>query len=151
MDERVIYISYFYKIRFFEKNMIPFSTATFNPKWYREHGCFLDKNGVVNGLRILDLIPNSSCQEHGVVCNTVECKHDANCEFLRRYYEQLKNIDFNSLIAKLYKFVDELSMHLNIDNPKIVLIVYEPPYKTCSERIMLIKWFKENGYELREF
>ena len=29
-----IYISYFYNIRFFPKNLIPISTAMWDPKWY---------------------------------------------------------------------------------------------------------------------
>lgn len=29
-----ILISYFYQIRFFKPNMIPLSTAAFDPKWF---------------------------------------------------------------------------------------------------------------------
>lgn len=28
------YTSYFYKLRFFTPNMLPFSTAKWDPKWY---------------------------------------------------------------------------------------------------------------------
>ena len=50
-----IYTSYFYKIRFFKPNMIPISTAMWDPKWYhanqKQDHWFVDKNGVINGLR----------------------------------------------------------------------------------------------------
>lgn len=46
------YISYFYQIRFFKPNMIPISTAKWDPKWYSQNGKpYIDKRGVVNGLR----------------------------------------------------------------------------------------------------
>ena len=47
-----IYISYFYQIRFFKKNMIPISTALYDPKWYyngHQGHFYKDHNGVYNG------------------------------------------------------------------------------------------------------
>jgi hypothetical protein len=50
------FITYFYNVRFFLPNMVPVSTAYGDPAWY--HGdsydksrCFVDQNGVMNGIR----------------------------------------------------------------------------------------------------
>ena len=83
-----VYTSYFYKIRFFKPNMIPISTALRDPKWYhqnqnQEHW-FIDKNGVINGLRAPVFAPGlaatavSSC---GASCP----KDFKNCDFLKAY------------------------------------------------------------------
>ena len=58
-----IYISYFYQIRNFPKTLIPLSTAHWDPKWYHQKNnkVFLDKRGVLNGLRIDELSPGKEC------------------------------------------------------------------------------------------
>ena len=52
--------SYFYQIRNFKKNMLPVSTAIYDPKWYHHNlgynNIFEDKRGILNGLRILPII-----------------------------------------------------------------------------------------------
>lgn len=56
-----LYTSYFYQIRFFTPNMVPVSTAVWDPKWYHnfagQDSVFLDKRSVVNGLRAPALAP----------------------------------------------------------------------------------------------
>jgi hypothetical protein len=37
------------------------------------------------------------------------------------------------------------------EDPIIVLLVYEKPDNPCSERCVLIDWFKKNNIELEEF
>ena len=43
--------SYFYRIRFFRPDIVPFSTAKWDPKWYHnfqgQNNIFLDRNGVL--------------------------------------------------------------------------------------------------------
>lgn len=38
-----------------------------------------------------------------------------------------------------------------IENPIMILIVYEKPDNLCSERVVIKKWFKDNGVEVKEF
>ena len=74
-----VYTSYFYKIRFFKPNMIPISTAIWDPKWYHQNQgsdhWFIDKNGVINGLRAPVFAPGevasavSSCGS----CDFAQC------------------------------------------------------------------------------
>ena len=51
-----IYVSYFYNIRFFPENLLPVSTAAWDPKWFHNFGkpnvVFKDKRNVVNGVRM---------------------------------------------------------------------------------------------------
>ncbi len=60
-----LYTSYFYQVRFFRPNMVPLSTAIWDPKWYhdgKDHAyTFIDKNGVINGIRCEALHPGTSC------------------------------------------------------------------------------------------
>ena len=52
--------SYFYQVRYFNANILPFSTALSDPKWFHEdksnNHIFLDIHGVVNGLRCEPII-----------------------------------------------------------------------------------------------
>lgn len=144
-----IYISYFYKIRFFKPNMIPLSTTVSDPKWFHENRSiyhnFLDKNRVLNGLRIEELVPNSSCNS---LCRGREkCLYEpSNCEFLRRYYEQLCQLDFDALMKKLEGIAANYCKTFNIvEEPQIVFIVYETPDNPCSERHVIQRYFKEHG------
>ena len=58
--------SYFYQIRFFKPNMIPVSTAMWDPKWFHnfknQYHVFKDRNGVYNGLRYPALSPKGECE-----------------------------------------------------------------------------------------
>ena len=63
-----IIVSYFYHVRHFKPYMIPFSTAVWDPAWYhnfkRDHNyTYVDKNGVLNGLRIPFLRPGAKCKD----------------------------------------------------------------------------------------
>lgn len=62
-----IYTSYFYKVRFFKPNMIPISTAFSDPSWFHNfkgHNYqFIDKNGVINGLRADVFAPGPVARE----------------------------------------------------------------------------------------
>lgn len=61
------------------------------------------------------------------------------------YHVQLKHLDFEDVVSKL----EELAKVFGGDT--IVLLVHEAPDNPCSEREMLIKWFKDNNYELKEY
>ena len=149
------YVSYFYQIRFFKRWMIPVSTAVWDPKWYHENQnqnhTFVDKRGVLNGVRINPLVPNETCNN---LCRGIEAcqtKDPNTCAFLSKYYEQLQEIDFRDFMNKLESHLMPLANKLDLPrDPMAIFIVHEVPSKICSERQMLIKWFESNGVPLTE-
>ena len=133
--------------------MIPVSTAVYDPKWYHNNlgdaHIFLDKNGVYNGVRCPDLSP-AKVNDHscGEKCN----QNVSNCSFLKSYREYIYSLDFK----KVYSYFEDLcklmkkSRRLRYE-PEICLMVHEKPNNPCSERGVLIDWFKDNGVEVQEF
>lgn len=146
-----IYISYFYKIRFFPDNLIPVSTACYDPFWYNNNGeVFYDKRNVINGLRIECLNPSKISKEH--VCSKDCDKNYKKCNFLKEYSKYLDSLNFNKVYRKLEKLSNFVKSTRN-DNKDIdiCLMVYETPSNPCSERQPLIEYFKKNGIEITEF
>jgi len=143
------YITYFYNVRFLKPNMIPFSTAVWDPKWFHDFQgvsyAFIDKRGVINGLRVETLQPQSTC------C-PCENKHPEACLFLKEYTIQLENTDFKALTEYLEAVANDAKEQLKFqEEPAIVLLVYEKPDNPCSERGPLIEYFARNGILLQEF
>lgn len=162
-----VYISYFYQIRFFTPNMLPLSTAIYPPKWYTKNGrnnYFTDERGVINGLDIEEFIfPKEKYDQE--IFEEDKCGHDCKfggdmigrepnewCTFMKMYYNYLKGRDltmvFNKYIYMIERFFIAMQ-HKNIDT--IVLIVHEPPTRACSERLVLQRYFADNGIELKEW
>ena len=153
----VFKISYFYNVRHMKPYQVPVSTAMYDPKWFHNnkgHGhVFVDKNGVINGLRHEALKPGDSC--NGTCQGRELCQGNPDyCLFLRMYEDQLKGTDFD----KVKKELEEGVSHVAKLNPmysgeplECILMVYEKPDNPCSERGPLKKWFMENGVELLEF
>ena len=148
-------ISYFYQIRNFKENMIPLSTAMYDPKWYHENlgpnHIFIDKRGILNGVRIEPLHPGRECE--GLGSGPEKCKQGSpkKCEFLMRYREQLEKINFKELLKDMNNFADKYKEMKNLkEEPILVLIVYETPQNPCSERSVLIDYFNSKGIECRE-
>lgn len=146
-----IYVSYFYNIRFFPENLLPVSTAAWDPKWFHNFGksnvVFRDKRNVVNGVRMDEFAPISlydpedDCPQKGT-----PCKHTPDsCNFLKKYNNHLDTLDFTLIIDKL----KELNNQYNTQD--VCLIVYEKPDNPCSERTGLIRWFKEHNIKLVEW
>lgn len=150
-----LYTSYFYQIRHFKKNMIPVSTAMWDPKWYHDwmgHDyVFKDKRGIYNGIRA-ECFHFADEENHG--CGdqcSLALKDPSKCEFLRRLRQQYNQLDFSEIIQRC----ERLAQHIKeIDNlsylPALVFIFYETPQNHCSEREVLQAWFKDNGYNLQE-
>lgn len=155
-----IYISYFYHIRHFTPNMIPVSTAIYDPKWYHDNKgqnyFFKDKNGVYNGIRSSYLFPGQECDglckgKEGDICVTGEGLADPNkCEFLTTYRNMLERIGFDKIYFELEGIANVVEQRDNVSDPIIVLMVYETPDNPCSERSVIVDFFKENGVEVRE-
>ena len=147
-----IYISYFYHIRQFPKNLLPVSTAIWDPKWYHENlgnwHTFTDKRGILNGLRVEELAPKDIPEEE--ICTKGCTKDYKTCGFLKCYRERINSIDFDALMQKLQKMADSAKTP---DNPDIdiCLMVYETPTNPCSERVPIIELFASHGITVEEF
>ena len=144
------YISYFYQIRFFTPNMIPISTAMWDPKWYRREIPTPDKNGVIIGYRAsIFNFPGEKWSE--LVKNDQECRKNCPfsppCAFMKEYRKYLDTIDFDELLKGFQDFCDKT----DIEDPIFVLIVHEAPTCKCSERPVLQEWFKDHGIILEEW
>lgn len=147
--------SYFYKIRFFTPNIIPLSTAVYDPKWFHQNKgkdyIFLDKNGVINGLRCEMFMPGSECSN---LCRgTDACQSNpGNCDFLRKYREQLDKLDIKQVIKALSIVSEKLQRSMQFEGePVMALIVHEAPSKICSEREVIREWSKANDFPIQEW
>lgn len=151
-----IYTSYFYQVRNMNKNILPFSTAIYDPKWFhdfREQSySFTDKKGVINGLRAKPFVPGKSCQN---LCKgREECNYlvPGKCKFLRKYEEQLFNLDYKEIVNRFNIIINNYKLNFNInDDVSIALLVHEAPTNKCSERVIIQKWLKEYSLFAGEF
>lgn len=142
----MFYISYFYQIRFFNKDLLPISTAMWDPKWFHRKGAtiYRDDNGVVNGIKCPWLTPYKVYNK-SLDCSKDCTKEPATCDFLKNYYNYLCTLDFKLAYKALNDKVKQLGAKHG------VLIVHETPSNLCSERIVLVKWFENNGVPLPEW
>ena len=149
-----IITSYFYQIRFFTPNIIPLSTAAFDPAWYHTNGdyksTYVDKNGVLIGCRAEPFVPDF---QNMAECGGKTCKADPhNCAFLRDYYLQLKCLDYKEMMERFESIGHRVKDFLQFkEDPVAALIVYEKPEQLCSERLIIQKWFNDHDYEIKEF
>lgn len=150
-----IKISYFYQIRNFLTNMIPISTAMWDPLWYHNftrdpHYQFKDKRGIWNGIRAEILNP-SKVQTSDGGCRRPCLLHPETCDANKNYKQYLDSLDFNNLIKRFNNLNEQIKQFENTTKDyTFVLIVYETPNNPCSERNVLIPWFQEHGYNLQE-
>lgn len=153
-----ILITNFYNIRFFKPYMIPLSTTGGDPEWYHQgknqDNTFVDKRGVINGLRASILsfpfqteVLNESCQKN--------CPYKykyPNCEFLSKYRKYLSTLDYDFIKKGFITIGNEIKRFLGFkEEPIIVLIVYEKVDNPCSERQVLVEVFREHGFEIEEW
>lgn len=172
-----IWISYFYQVRNFPNNLIPFSTAQYDPKWFHkfedQNKIFIDDRGIVNGLRLNKLVfpkeayrylveNDSACSKNCPLMNKVEHQVQKNqmtndwktfgCKFMDEYFKYLwNNVDYDKLIDYLKQCKIKFEVLYDIDDIEFVLLVHEPPSTPCAERIVLKRWFEEFGYKLEEW
>ena len=151
-----VFTSYFYKVRFFTPNMLPFSTAVWDPKWYHEfrdqNHLFLDKRGVLNGLRHPAFAPGSMCE--GLCRGRDGCidPNPSTCDFLKVYRRQLDEIDYTAVM----KYFEEMAEWIRgvthyKGEPVIVLLVHEAPTNPCSERAVIQQWFASHGHIVEQW
>lgn len=152
-----IKITYFYHVRNLRQYQIPVSTAVWDPKWFHENTgnnkhIFIDKRGVVNGVRFTPFVPNRTLQN---LCRGKDkCANvcPGSCDFLVGYRMQLREVDF-SMVLDYFRFLGEkFKEDLDFDEePEIILMVYETPDNKCSEREELKDYFYSNNYVLEEY
>lgn len=163
------YISYFYQIRNMKPNMLPVSTAMWDPAWFHKNKSnyyrYMDNNGVINGVRMIDLMMPLEKWNELVKLNE-SCKHcylatygmreswvPGQCPFMQEYAKCIreKNPDFQIFVKSCEEYLQVLNKKLNLNLDTLIFIVHEPPTRICGERPEIQKWFLENGYELKEF
>lgn len=131
-----IVTSYFYMIRHFTPNIIPVSTALSDPAWYRPPDgkeYFIDKNGVINGLRYEPLIVQKY-GEHTCPCESKDLA--PACPTMIEYEQLLFSLVDKEKTLKAFEYCCN---KFNADT--IALMVYEAPNNPCSERAALQKFF----------
>lgn len=145
MNNIKLYISYWWQVRNFPKNLVGLNTTVWPPK-YRPLG--KDNRGVW----VLDCPP----LKPGASCNNLcrgDCnpKHPHNCNFLQKYKQQLDAIDFNEFMTKLNVIKEKISSGEQLQDIAFAFIVFEAPNNPCSERVMIRKWFSEHDIDIQEW
>lgn len=153
-----VYLSDFYQIRNMPSNYVPLSTAIYDPKWYHKNQgnnfVFVDRRGVLNGLRVEWLNPQS-VDANGCPCPFIKKGLNGKCKFLLEYEKGLHNLskDFLNLVFK--KFLKVAAQYLShedyLKGLHPVLIFHEAPDNPCSERWPLKSYLSDLGYEVEEF
>lgn len=158
-----IYISDFYHVRFFKENMIPIATSGSWPYWMYQYDnqkkdtFYLNNNNVMIGIR--EELFTSGFMKHfdnmEEKCGAKPCPYLSkvpHCQFMDDYCEYLKQQDFTYLIGELNRVVEDVHKISNFQGePIIVLLVYESSKCPCAERPVIQQWFRDNGYELKEW
>lgn len=147
------YITYFYNVRFLPPNALPLSTCMWDPKWFHDFKGsshhFIDKRGVINGLRAEPLCPRTVHSIGAEICGK-DCGQPIPCLFMEAYYKYLETLDFSDIISRC-RLLAEKAIKPEYGEPIIVFLVSEPPYVKCAERPCLQKWFAEHGIKLTEW
>lgn len=152
-----IFISTYYNIRFFSSNMIPIAVTQGWPFWLMKNKprLYLDSNSVIIGIKEDSLVfPPEKFENLDEKCQK-DCPYVfkvPNCQFMLEYYNYLKENNFDLLLKEFERISKEVyKINKYEGEPIIVLMVYEKPSCTCSERVVLQKWFRDNHYSLEEW
>lgn len=120
----MIYTSYFAKINYLPKNMIPISICAKPPAWYK-------------GLQYKKLAP-----PYHVLMEYKE-RHNYN-NYIRNYNAQiLDKLEANEVVNDLKSLI--CCSH----SKDIVLLCYERPHDFCH-RHLVSRWLNDNGFECEE-
>ena len=151
-----IYTSYFYQVRFFPKNAIALSTALWDPKWFHQSKgqeyVFVDKRGVMNGLRATPFVPGPQC--HNLCRGKEACQtgRPQDCLFLQMYGKQLNSLPIDNIIKRMEVLGEKVRSTINFQSgPIFIYLVHEAKDNPCSERREIQKYFTNHGYECREW
>ena len=166
--------SYFYKIRFFKKNMIPLSICMYDPKWYITGK---DKNDQRYGLRcngdsgvqsdknlLSFLVPQEYHSDTD--CECCNNKGNIHCDYLNRYRNQLHKYIDGSEELLLSQILNEIKINYpdhinghdgvnngdnNDNNLAVVFIGFEISSVSCSERFILSEYINNNKFFQKYF
>lgn len=132
--------------------MIPVSTCIGDPHWYHDgqekSHTFIDKRGILNGLRCNELAPGEKCR--GLCYGNCEIKTH-HCAFLSAYHEQLESLDIQNLVQRCERAATAAQNLLDFkEEPVIVFMVHEAPDNPCSERKPLLDYFNSHGIDCKE-
>ena len=136
--------------------MIPVSTAVSDPAWYHNFTydktfTFLDKRGVVNGLRCEELHGDKNCDGLCLGKNNCKTKNPNECLFLKTYKQQLEKMNINNFIRRAENSLQKIKQQVGFkEEPLLVLMVHEAPSNECSERKVLLEYFNSKGIECNE-
>lgn len=136
--------------------MIPVSTAVSDPAWYHNFTydktfTFLDKRGIVNGLRCEELHGDKNCDGLCLGKNNCKTKNPNECLFLKTYKQQLEKMNINNFIKRAEDSLQKIKQQVGFkEEPLLVLIVHEAPSNECSERKVLLEYFNSKGIECKE-
>lgn len=120
----MIYTSYFAKIKYLPKNIIPISICGKAPKWY-------------NGLEYKKLAPKYDFFMQWK-------KNGDNKYYIDRFNEEvLGKLNAGEVIKELYKLSSQ-------SNEDIALICYEKPDDFCH-RHLVSYWLNQNGIKCSEY
>ena len=152
------YVSYFQQLRYFDQTCIPVSTAYFDPKWLNTQNgkhCYVNENNVLVGIREESFLMSEE-ETPEEMCSGKPCQYESkwpHCQFLDAYWKHLQKIDFDGyLIPELTRIAEDVRKITHYEGePKIILMVHEKPDNHCSERLGLVRLFKEHGIELKEW
>ena len=140
-----IYTSYWAQVRNFPRNLIGLNTTVWPPK-YRPLG--KDQRGVIV-LNCKPLIPGRECE---YLCRgACDPPHPQDCAFLQTYRKQLDKINFNEFYTYMGELNAKIALKENLEYANFAFIVFEPPTRECSERIVIQSWFRDNGIEIEEW
>lgn len=147
-----VYTSYFYQVRNMRPGCLAFSTAVFDPKWFKGNGSpWIDKNGVLNGLRAEPFVPYFNEQPQEDACRGPEgCKYidlPWHCPFLEGYQKQINLLSPSDIEQRFLKVGEKWREKLNDPTLPLtfILLVHEAPSNPCSERVVLQQWLRENN------
>lgn len=148
-----IYTSYFYQVRFFPPNLIPLSTAMWDPKWFHDNKGqdyqFKDKRGVINGIRADIFAPGADLSGY---CGPSCGMEPKNCDFLLRYRIQLNQLDFSEVMQRFEDLRRKiLQREPSFEDVNFALLLHEAPTKLCSERGPIQAWFAAHGHPIQEW
>lgn len=150
------YTSYFYQVRFMNPNIIPMSTAMWDPKWFHnfkdQKHWFIDRHGVVNGFRIEPFVPGPQCNNLCKGKELCQIGSPEDCAFLNVYYHQLISLNFGDIMERFYKFSSTYKRDFKIEGDiSFALLVHEAPNNMCSERLPIQKWFHHYNIDCEEW
>ena len=133
--------SYFYKLRFFEHNMLPVSICMWDPKWYQGMN--------YKGLAPKQYDPEIDCEQCIKDHSDEDNYFNLNCNYLTNYRKQLSHYSIKNTLNDIIRLADKFyDFDKKAINNEIYLIFmgFETSAKKCSERFTLSNWIQKEYY-----